>query len=164
MMNVNFTGINNVRIGNRPAYKEACTYIDAQSKLKTVNKIYTDIKFRVDLCDDKTGNDFSDFINRIKQAKEMYFKHCVDKRKPNTIEFQMIRYDIENDKTNNSIFKLNNYELILDDDSILPLYSFFARLTRQGAKNKNLNKKHQSFMELMNKSIQKETVEYIENK
>ncbi|MFR1672268.1 MAG: hypothetical protein ACLSWI_04910 [Candidatus Gastranaerophilaceae bacterium] len=150
MNNVSFTGLNNFRIGKRPIAREYSTN-------------YTEVKFLVDLNDDKFGNHFSDFISRLRQAREMYYKHCIDKRNPNSIEFKMISAT-DNKNIKHSIFKLNNFELILDEDSILPIYTFFARLTKASQNSKNLNETQKNNMKLINKSIMKEVSEYIDSK
>ncbi len=127
------------------------------SELKQGEKFYTELKISAKLTDDEKGNHLSDYLKR---APKMF----INEENPDTVELHLKRFDVPEDMVNQSTFKLNNKDLIVNDDKKLPLMTFLARLTRESSKNPELSENQQKYMKFANKSIQKETVDYIENR
>lgn len=155
-MDINFKGINNVKIAKKQ-YKQFGTYQNLSNELKQGEKFYTELKISAKLTDDKKGNHLSDYLKR---TPEMF----INKENPDTVEFHLKRFDIPEDMVQQSTFKLNNKDLVVNDDKKLPLMTFLARLTRESSKNPELSENQQKCMKFANKSIHKETVDYIENR
>lgn len=155
-MDINFKGINNVKIAKKQ-YKQFGTYQNLSNELKQGEKFYTELKISAKLTDDKKGNHLSDYLKR---TPEMF----INKENPDTVEFHLKRFDIPEDMVHQSTFKLNNKDLVVNDDKKLPLMTFLARLTRESSKNPELSENQQKCMKFANKSIHKETVDYIENR
>ncbi len=155
-MDINFKGINNVKIAKKQ-YKQFGTYQNLSNELKQGEKFYTELKISAKLTDDKKGNHLSDYLKR---TPEMF----INKENPDTVEFHLKRFDIPEDMVYQSTFKLNNKDLVINDDKKLPMMTFLARLTRESSKNPELSENQQKYMKFANKSIHKETVDYIENR
>ena len=155
-MSINFTGINNIKILKKN-YDAFGTYKSVHNNLKQGNKQYTEMKISAKLTDDETGNHLSDYMKRTPQ----YF---INKERPDTIDFYIKRFDAEDEPVSQSMFKLNDKELIINSDKKLPLMTFLARFTRESGNNPKLSMKQQIYMKLANESIAKETTEYIETK
>ena len=155
-MDVSFKGINNIKIAKKQ-YKQLGTYQNLSNELKQGEKFYTELKISAKLTDDEKGNHLSDYLKR---APKMF----VNEENPDTVELHLKRFDVPEDMVNQSTFKLNNKDLIVNDDKKLPLMTFLARLTRESSKNPELSENQQKYMKFANKSIQKETVDYIENR
>ncbi len=155
-MDINFKGINNVKIAKKQ-YKQFGTYQNLSNELKQGEKFYTELKISAKLTDDKKGNHLSDYLKR---TPEMF----INKENPDTVEFHLKRFDIPEDMVHQSTFKLNNKDLVINDDKKLPMMTFLARLTRESSKNPELSENQQKCMKFANKSIHKETVDYIENR
>lgn len=156
-MTVNFTGINNVKI-LRKQYERIGTYQtkDFGLEAKVGKKLYTEMKISAQLNDDKTGNHLSDYLSSVPGM----FKN---NKEPDKIELHIKRFDArEDENVNMSMFKLNGKDLIINDNKKLPLMTFLARFTRESAKNPALSEDRRNVMDLANKSIAKETMEYID--
>lgn len=154
-MSTNFTGINNIKILKKN-YDAFGTYKNMYGELQQGNKLYTEMKISAKLTNDQTGNHLTDYIRSTPQ----YF---VNKEQPDTIDLYIKRFDAEDGIVNQSLFKLNDKKLIINEDRKLPLMTFLARFTRESANNPELSTNQQKCMNLANKSIHKETVEYLEN-
>ena len=63
----------------------------------------------------------------------------------------------------NSNFKINDYDIMLDEREILPLFSFMAKITRQIANEKGLSDIQKLYAKFVNYGIHNEAVNYIEN-
>ncbi len=155
-MSLNFTGINNVKIG-RKEYTALGTYQKLDKTLARGEKNFTEIKISAKLNDNEQGKDLSDYMTRVP-------KKFINTEHPDTIELHVKRFDVPNEKVNQSSFKLNGQDLILDSDKKLPIMTFLARLTRQSSQNPELSTNQQKYLKIANKSIHKETVDYIETK
>ncbi len=155
-MDVSFKGINNIKILKKQ-YKQFGTYQSLNNEYKQGEKFYTELKISAKLTDDAQGKDLSDYLKR---TPAMF----INKDNPDTVEFHLKRFDVPEDKVKQSTFKLNNKDLIVNDDKKLPLMTFLARLTRESSKNPELSENQQRCMKFANKSIHKETVDYIENR
>ena len=155
-MDVSFKGINNIKIAKKQ-YKQLGTYQDLSNELKQGEKFYTELKISAKLTNDDKGKDFNDYLKRTPTV-------FINKENPDTVEFHLKRFDVPEDQVNQSTFKLNNKDLVINDDKKLPLMTFLARLTRESSKNPELSENQQKYMKLANHSIQKETVNYIENR
>ena len=157
-MSVNFTGINNIKILKKQ-YSQVGAYPTIYNEIRRGEKQYTELKLSAKLTDDTNGNHLSDYLSRVP-------KKFMNETEPDKIELYVKRFDVpsEDFETNSSMFKFNDKDLLINDDKKLPLMTFLARFTRESANNPALSKNQQECMQLANKSIAKETVEYIENK
>ena len=155
-MSLNFTGINNIKIG-RKEYTAIGMYQKLDNTLARGEKNFTEIKISAKLTDDEKGKDLSDYLKRVPNR-------FINTANPDTVELHVKRFDVPEEKVNQSSFTLNGKDLILDDDRKLPVMTFLARLTRENAKNPELSQNQQKYLKIANKSIHKEAVEYIETR
>lgn len=153
-MNLNFTGINNIKIGKKQ-YEQTGIYQTLSKELARGEKQYTELKISAQLTDDERGNHLTDFKNR---APKMF----INPEKPDTIELHVKRFDVPEDYVSQSMFKLNGKNLVINDHRKLPLMTFLARFTRESSQNHDLSEGQRQCMKLANDSIHKEAVNYIE--
>ena len=155
-MSLNFTGINNIKIYQKE-YSVYGLYQKLNKGIGQGEKNFTEIKVSAKLTDDEKGKDLTDYLQRVPGR-------FVNTEKPDTVELHVKRFDVPEEIVNQSSFKLNGKDLILDNDRKLPIMTFLARLTRENAKNPELSQNQQKYLKIANKSIHKETVEYIETR
>ena len=153
-MNISFKGINNIKIGKKE-YSGIGFYQKNDNTLGCGKKDYTELLISAKLTDDERGNHLSDYLSRTPQ---MY----INKNEPDRVELHIKRFDVPQENLNQSFFKLNNKDLILDNDKKLPIMTFLARFTREGRKNPELSTNQKVYLKLANDSISKESLEYIE--
>ena len=163
-MNVSFTGINNIYIGKKK-YSKFGTYLGIDNEIRQGNKLYTEIKLKCNLTNDKYGNDLDDFQKTLSRCRPCYKYNCIDKNNPNKFELHLKRSDVKDDvlAISHSNFDVNNYEIMLDEKQILPLIDYIAKITKKLSKSKNLTDNQKQVMDFVNKSIAKEAEEFIEN-
>ncbi len=163
-MDVSFTGINNIRIFEK-SYSKLGSYLSYDSMVKQGNKKYKDIIIRCDLSDDNLGKDLTDFKETLAKSRMCYQVNCINPGNPNHIDLycksQIATEDLA--KTEHSSFQINNYEIMLDERQALPLFSFMAHLTRKISNMADLSDKQRSVADFVNKLIDKEAIEYIDN-
>lgn len=162
-LDISFTGINNLYIGKK-TYSKVGSYLSNDSKLKQGNKNYTLIKISADLTDDQNGSDLTDFKTALSKCRPCYQINCINKEQPNKIELLVKRSDIQDDigKSSHSIFSINNYEIMLDEKQILPLFTYMAKLTRKIAKLQTTSENQKYYANLANKYIDTEARNFIE--
>ena len=173
MDKISFTGINNIKI-YRKTYEQFGSYLPANYAYRTGDlqnltaygkKKYNEIIINCDLTDDTFGNDLTVFRNALKNSQVQYEFNCVDKSNPNRVSLFLKRFDIKDEigHTSNSEFKINNYPILLNRREILPLYTFMAKLSKKIRDMQNLSEAQRKCADIVNKSVHKEAVEFIEN-
>ena len=153
-MNINFKGINNIKI-TKKEYSQIGMYPKHNGNAGYAQKDYTEMRISAKLTDDERGNHLSDYLKR---APGMFINHD----EPDKIELHIKRFDVPEENISQSAFRLNNKELIIDNDRKLPIMTFLARFTRDGQKNPELSTNQKVYLKLANDSINKESIEYIE--
>ncbi len=153
-MNISFKGINNIKIGKKE-YSANGMYQKQDNHIGYRKKNYTELKISVKLTDDERGNHLSDYLKR---TPVMY----INQQEPDRLELHIKRFDVPEEKLSQSFFKLNNKDLFLNDDRILPLMTFLARFTRESSKNPEMSVNQRKYLKLANNSISKESLEYID--
>lgn len=155
-MNISFTGINNIRIAKKE-YSKIGLYQNLSLSLKEGKKNYTEIKISASLTNDEQGNDLTDYIKRLPYR-------YINSQVPANVDFFVKRFDVPVEHVSQSHFKLNDKDLILDNDNKLPIMTFLARLTRECGNDPRYSSNQQKYLKLANDSIQTEAVNYIENR
>ena len=153
-MNVSFKGINNIKIAKKE-YFSTGFYKKQNNTIGHGKKDYTELRISAKLTDDDKGNHLSDYF------KKTPIKY-INQNEPDKIELHIKRFDVPEENISKSAFRLNNKDLILDNDKKLPIMTFLARFTREGRKNPELSTNQKIYLKLANDSISKETLEYIE--
>lgn len=162
-MEVSFTGINNVRIFKK-SYQKMGSYLSNDSTVKQGNKQYLDVLIQCDLTDDTLGKDLTEFKETLQKCRPCYQVNCVNAKQPNHVSL-MSSTSLVKDTfgvVSNSTFKINNYDIMLDERQILPMYSFMAHLTRKISQLADLSPQKQQCANFVNKAIDKEAVNFIE--
>lgn len=163
-MEISFTGIQNLYIGQK-TYSKLGSYLGINGKIKQGTKDYTDILIKCDLTNDKYGNHLDEFKNALFKCNPCYNINCVNLTKPNHIELLMEHFRVKDGKFNvfNSNFKINNYDIMLDEREILPLFSYMARLTRTIALSKGPSEVQKQYAKFVNHGVHNEAMNFIEN-
>ncbi len=163
-MEVSFTGINNLYIGKK-VYSKFGSYINDSGITKRGQKNYTDVLIKCDLTDDAQGNHLDEFYKTLSQCRPCYQVNCINHEKPNHIELLMSHFGVEDgdSKVLNSNFKINNYDIMLDERQILPLFSYMAKLTKTIANAKGPSENQKEYAMFVNHAVHNEAVNYIEN-
>lgn len=163
-MEVSFTGIHNLHIGKK-TYSKFGSYVDSTGIIKRGNKNYTEVLIKCDLSDDAQGNHLSEFHETLSKCRPCYHVNCINHQKPNQFTLLMKHFGVKDDVVDvlNSNFKINDYDIMLDEREILPLFSFMAKITRQIANEKGLSDIQKLYAKFVNYGIHNEAVNYIEN-
>lgn len=164
MEKITFTGINNLYIGKR-TYTKFGHYLSSHGVLKQGQKDYTDILIRCDLTNDKYGAHLDEFHEALAKCRPCYQVNCINREKPNQIELLMKHFGVKDDIVNvlNSNFKINGYDIMLDEREILPLFSYMAKLTRTIALAKGPSEAQKQCAKFVNHGIHNEAINFIEN-
>lgn len=163
-MEVSFTGIKNLYIGKK-TYSRIGSYLNSKGQIKRGNKDYTDILIKCDLTDDEQGKHLSEFQETLRKCRPCYEFNCVNSQKPNHFRLIMSHFGVKDDivDVQNSTFKINDYDIMLDEREILPLFSFMAKITRQIANAKGPTEAYKEHAKFVNYAIHNEAVNFIEN-
>ncbi len=163
-MEVSFTGIHNLHIGKK-TYSKFGSYVDSTGIIKRGNKDYTEVLIKCDLSDDAQGNHLSEFHETLSKCRPCYHVNCINHQKPNQFTLLMKHFGVKDDVADvlNSNFKINDYDIMLDEREILPLFSFMAKITRQIALAKGPSDAQKQYAKFVNHGIHNEAMNYIEN-
>jgi hypothetical protein len=172
MDRISFNGIRNVNL-SKVSYEQFGHYLplgyqyktgDLENALAYGKKHYNEIHLECDLTDDVSGNDLKWFREILKKSKVQYEFNCISYKNPNHIDLYMKRFDVEDElgHTSNSEFKINNFPIMLTDNSDLPIYTFMAKLCRKIKDMPELPDEIRKYAKFVNKSVHKEAVEFIE--
>lgn len=152
--NISFKGINNLKLAKKE-YSNLGFYQKSDNVITHGQKNYTELHIDATLTDDEKGSHLSDYLKKVPYE-------FINQESPDTIHFNILKIDIPKDNLSYSFFKLNNKNLIIDNNKKLAIMTFLARLTRESSKNPEFSIKKRQYLNLANKSISKEAVEYIE--
>ena len=161
-MDISFTGINNLYIGKK-CYSKYCSYLARNGKLKNGTKDYKDVLIKCDLTDDDSGQHLTKFRKALSKCRPCYQVNCVNSKKPTQIELLMNHFKVSEDAgVQNSSFKINGYDIMLDEPQVLPLFTFMAELTRSIASLKESSKAKKYIAKEVNRAIHNTAVNFIE--
>ena len=159
-----FTGINNVYIG-RKIYSKVGSYVDHMGEIKQGPKNYKEILIRCNLADDEYGKDYTDFVQALDKSNGSYQARCISRNADEPISL-LVKRCLVNDETGkvtNSNFVLNGIRIMPNDRSVLPLFSYLARLTNKIAGLEQTSESQAKVLKIANKSIHEEAVKFIDN-
>lgn len=163
-MEVSFKGINNLYIAKRN-YSKFGSYLAHDYSIRQGQKDYVDILIKCDLTNDARGNDLNEFLNTLAKCRPCYQKNCINPQKPSQLKLLMRHFTVKDDVVDvlNSNFDINDYEIMLDEREILPLFSYMAKLTRTIASAEGLSVAYQKYAKFVNAAIHNEAINFIEN-
>lgn len=164
MENISFTGIKNLYIGQR-TYTKLGHYLNAAGQVKIGNKDYTDVLIKCDLTNDKQGNHLDEFHKVLSECRPCYQVNCIDSKKPNQIRLLMTHFGVKGDVVDvqNANFKINDYDIMLNEREILPLFSYMAKLTRTIFHAKGPSENQKQYAKFVNTAVHNEAMNFIEN-
>lgn len=164
MENISFTGIKNLYIGKK-TYTKFGHYLNAAGEIKRGNKDYTDVLISCDLTDDAQGNHLDEFYRVLSECRPSYQVNCIDSKKPNQIRLLMKHFGVKDDVVDvqNSNFYINDYKIFLDENEILPLFTYMAKLTRIIANAKGPSDNQKQYAKFVNTAVHNEAMNFIEN-
>ena len=162
--NISFTGINNIYTGKK-IYSQIGSYVDHLGEVKRGNKNYKEILIRCKLVDDQSGNDFTEFVQALNKSNKSYQARCIERNSEAPISLLVKRCIVNDDadKITNSNFVLNDVSIIPNDRTILPLFSYLAKLTNKIAGLAQTTEPQGQLLKTANKSIHEEAVRFIDN-
>lgn len=159
-MNISFNGINNLRILKGKVQVRNMIY-PTDSGDFTKGNVYAQTTVIDAYLDDNGNKDLTDFKNTLKKLHPCYQVNCVDENSPEHFRLESTSYEAKN-LTKASIFKLNGYQVLLDEDQILPLFTYFAKFTRTQAKNPEHSATQREILADINQAIQNRVQSYID--
>ena len=161
-MKVSFKGINNINITqNRIADYPATVYGADNSFYKTSADV-EEIKLTCHLDDnDKSDlNDYYIFLAKYKNCKK--YQPVSDKFNSLELQCNDINVEFSGNKYNKKYIFLNGLELDIDDDTILPLITYLASLTKRISLSENINSTEKIYIKKLNAIIHKKACDYLD--
>jgi len=156
-MQISFNGIKNLYI-RKKEYDKYGSYVTPNGTINQGDKHYTEVKISCNLTDDENGNDLTEFQQAIsKCGSSMKYLNNSDNR----ITLHMIRQDVNDTNISMSDFKINNRDILLNDNSNLPMYSYMAHLTRKIEKLPTTYDVQKYYANYVNKSVDQEARKYL---
>jgi len=164
MNNISFTGIQNLYVGKRN-YSKYGSYLSLDGNVKQGNKDFTEVLIKCKLTDDKYGNHLSEFNEVLSKSRPCYHVNCINKKAPDEIKLLMKHFNVQDDPidVNNSEFFINDYQIMLDEKQVLPLFSFMAKITRLITNAKGPTENQKQYAKFVNNAVHNEAMNYIEN-
>lgn len=161
---ITFTGITNLSVARRLSNKFG-TYITSAGDVKQGDKAYAEFRIKFKLTDDESGQDLTDYKNALSKCNKSFQAKCLGQNLTDEFVFSVKRCSVMDDaeKISNSNFMFNNIGLLPNERSILPLFSYLAKLTRKMASLPDISEAKKDIFKQTNQSIQEEAVKYIEN-
>ena len=161
-MKVSFKGINNIYIfqGKKQDVPLDIENNDGELCKGTANIDNT--RFRCILDDDET-TDLNDYYIALAKYKDKnkYLLHA-DSYDSIDLSFNDVDVDILGYKQNLKMLMLNGQELNIEDNSILPLYTFLASLTKRISDYENIDPRAKSLFLKIDSAIYKKACEYLD--
>lgn len=162
-MDVSFTGINNLYIGKK-CYSKYGSYLNHKGKVKSGTKNYKDVLIKCNLTDDDCGRHLTKFQEALSKCRPCYQVNCINTKKPSQIKILMNHFKVTDGAgVQNSTFKINGYDIMLDEPQVLPLFTFMAKLTHSIASSKENSNAQRCIAKEVNRAIHNEAVNFIEN-
>lgn len=157
-MNVSFTGVNNLMFLNSSKNLPDELYRDSDGNIRreTVNE--KTIFMSADL-DDKGTKDLTEFNTALKKLRPCYQLNCVNRENPKRLDLHCTTYSASNLKQ--SVFQLNNYELMLDEKQILPLMDYLDNLLKNIGKNSKYGLSADEYVSQISNAIKSEVLRCI---
>lgn len=162
-MEVSFKGISNLYMAKRN-YSRFGSYLANNGTIKKGDKNYTDILIRCQLLDDHCGNDFSDFIRALAKCSPHYKNNCINPQKSNQLELSLTHFNVKDGAgCENSTFKINDCDILLNSQETLPIFTFMAKLTRTIAFAIGPSDNQKALAKFFNAAVHNEAVHFIED-
>lgn len=163
-MDISFGGIKNLSI-KKINHSEYGSYHNNNKIFNYGNKEYEDVFIRCDLTNDEQGNHLSEFRETLAKCRPCYQVNCQDYKNPNSFDIYMSKFKVKGDSVHirHSNFYINDYDIMLDEPEILPLYTFMAKITREIAQSKDISAANKERAKTVNTTIQDRVMDYIEN-
>ncbi len=167
MNEISFTGIHNIKI-KKQLDKRFGSYLAPNGVLKQGEKHYKNMIVECDLSDDASGKDFAEFVSALKKCGPKYEFNCIQYQNQsgvNHLKLRMDRFDVQDElgRVTEAHFKINNFEIPLNNRETLPLYTFMAALTRKIQELQGLSEDQCKYLKFINSSVHKKAVDFIEN-
>ena len=163
VMNISFTGINNLYIGKKSRSSYG-TYMTKDGNIKDGEKNNLDVLIKCDLSDDEQGKHLSEFQTVAKKVGLKTQLDYVGSKKPQHIELLAKHVEVPDDCNALSFtaFKINGTE-VPTDRKTLPLYTYMAKLTKDISGMDNSTKAQKKYADAVNSFVHEEAVYYIDN-
>ena len=168
MNEISFTGIHNIKI-KKQLDNRFGPYLSPDGLIKQGEKHYRNVIVECDLSDDASGRDFAQYVNALRKGGPKYEYSCIQYQNPDSIKhvkLRMDRFDVLDDelgRVTESGFKINDYDIPLNNRETLPIYTFMAALTKKLQSVKEMTDAQREYLKFVNSSIQKKAVDFIEN-
>lgn len=150
-MNVNFTGLNNSQ------------FTAAGGQTTTGNIKMDAYRFYTELSDDDKGNHLNDFFASIKKSKIPDNKYVNKYFPEDVVLFDIAKLSIGDEMNCNKTiwtFVLNGEALKLNNDNVLPIFSFLAKAVRK-AGNEATTSYDKQIAKEMDKNLEKAILNYL---
>lgn len=167
MNEISFTGIHNIKIKKQLDTRFG-SYLSPDGLIKQGEKHYRNVIVECDLSDDTSGRDFAQYVDALRKSGPKYEYSCIqyqNKEKIPHVKLRMDRFDVQDEfgRVTEATFKINDYDIPLNNRETLPIYTFMAALTKKLQTVKEITEEQCKYLKLVNSSIQKKAVYFIEN-
>lgn len=161
-MKVSFNGIYNTNIIQYD-YEKYGAYLSNDNKIKLGNKYCTLLEVNCNLADDEYGNDLTHFKTALSKCDVFYQNNCIDNNEPNKLCLFLKREDVKDAKghISQSVFSINGCPIILEDENILPLYTYMAYFSKKLANLHEISAAGKYYMNFLNKSVDEEARKFL---
>lgn len=152
--NINFTGINNII----PKTKSRIIGTLGSTNSSTIKDVTLSMKLN-----NTDGKDLREFYSVLDRSSSYHRMQCFNNNTPDKLEIFC-----SNTKSNNknssfksgSSFNVNGHTIFFDEDSILPLFTFLAKITRKIAQKEEISTENRDVARFINSKIQEEAEKY----
>lgn len=161
-MNISFKAISNVHINQGKKQDLPFTIPCSNGQSYETTADFEQINFTCKL-DDEVKRDLNDFYTALAKYKDSRkFTAKADSFDSIDLFYSNIDVKLPNKIENYNSLKLNGEELNIEDDSILPLYTFLAALTRNISIIEEIDPVPRAWFKKLNSEIHKRACEYLD--
>ena len=162
-MKISFKGIENIKI-LKAENKKNGYYLDDE---KTPHPVTEDLKQVIitgNLTNDVYGKDLSDYKNALEKVLNKTHMEYYDAENNNNFEIHLNKRDLifENSKKKDNTLLLNKRKLFLNNDEILPIYSFMAKLITKLTQRNDLSEHQKKYLNIVGNAIKEDVYEYLD--
>lgn len=159
MTNINFTGLRN---------------IETYQKSKLISSLFsgeairqTDTVISAELFDDVNGKDFNEYLRLLSRSRPCYQYNCINRSNPHKVEIfcSHLRGEGSNslpDGNYANCFKLNNYDVLLDERQALSMFTILGKISAKIAADKTLPAENRKMAQFVNDKITESVTHFID--
>lgn len=153
---INFTGINNII----PKTKSKIIGTLGSPNRTTISDVTLSMKLN-----NVDNNDLQEFFNALERSTPHCKSQCKNKVQPNKLEIfcsNTISNNPNSSFKSGSSFDVNGHTVLFDEDGVLPLFTYLAKITKKIAQKEDLSAENKNAANFINTKIQEEAEKYFD--